>query len=907
MISAEDFNLLQEQLIELKRYKYEQSEREKKYLNEIKELKEKSEHHEELPNPTTPKKKTSLFSDYLTNITKDKGKLSDLQEENDILKKTIQQNTLVHQEQSEALQHNVKSLFETNSKLEDEIKQLNKDIQGYTEKLEEQKSTIHKLQFDIAESYSNNNSVIGDNNSANNGNSLCSSPNISSVSGVSSASVSSANYLVDSDQLVQGFLCALQEYSTISAEDKEDLKSKLLQIQLDFSSNSSTPSTPQSSQQQQQQPKEIIFHPLGEPVYNPEEEKEKTKLRDTIKNLMDQIRELDIKYQKSQQLHKDSSSLVSEFQEKHKQAELKRVKIEDRLGNEIKSLKENVEKLEKDKVDLKKEKEEMETTQQNMVKKLSDQITQLSTSMKLDQENFDKAIQDKIDEIRGQKLSFERQIEDLNDKANIFKMSRDEYLDQFNKTTQELVEKEKELEVAKSRISDTDKELLGLKDSFRDLQNEHLETKTSLDSHSNKSKKFQDQLAMERSSFDSLNEKFNLLNSQHLELEKKCQDVEKELAESQKDLNKIQEGNGDLQQQFNELTDQYKTQQVELENLQGRYSELENAHKEAVEKLVVLDQVSVENENLKLEISENSQKLQRALESLNNIQPEFEKLKLDNEANCQEIVKLKVEIEDAETEKKIAEKKNLKMIKDLKMELSKERENLSQSFNGISLSATNNSQSLPSSPMLSKSASSVSLPTTPQMTPLSVGSGGGLTPKSQVGTPHKTHHQRSLSMNPNLLVNQPPVNIEQLKHDFELMGKKLGEMGNEKYKLEEKIRSLETNVTSLNQELDKKTKVVRFYISKTQLGRATTEDEKSKRMKGGVLGSFWRNNDPNIVAEMVEKMETMLQENILKNIQLSDNIEMLGDESVKLRNENIRLKSLLESNNINSDDLSVNK
>eukprot|EP01132_Coremiostelium_polycephalum_P005309 gene5309-6614_t len=885
--SAKDFDALHQQLIDLKEYKYESSEREKKLNHEIKSLKDQIESLEiELK-----KKSTSIFASIKSKVK------SDDQEENESLRRTIEQNKVIHQEQTDALQHNIKSLFDDNRQLENQILDLKKDIQQHIIKNEEQQNTIRKLQVDVAELHCSKEEM--ENKYQQQLQDIDSSISTSSESSPKSTSVVELPSLGQIVTVLDQFNLSVDDTSNSIDIIKNSLKEKFTELYSEVSNQSpqTTPPSPISHK------KEIIFHPLGEPEYNPEEEKEKQKLRDTIKGLMEQIRENETKTSKfltdSKEFQSNIETLnnqIKEWQEKHKNAEINRVRVEEKLQGEIKKLKEDITHINSEKDHILKEKNNDHSTMQQSTDKLNETISNLESQLKLEKENFERLIDEKQQELKEQKLNYERNLADSNDKSNIFKMSRDEYLEKYNTLIKDLELKDQTMELKSKELQAYKEKLSKLEDQYLETRTQLSKTESDLTENKNlqlatdaKSKKLEEKLQWERGCSDSLNEKFNKLNTEKAELDRQHKDLEKSISELEKELEQLKSINQTLESNCTTIQEKLNEKSQEFDQQSHQLAQLQEEMKLAQEKLVVFDENSAKIEQLLQQTEQLEQSSQKLQSQLDLLLPENEKLKLDYEESCQKITKLEVTVADMETEKKISDKKNLKTIKDLKMELSKERD----SVNSLSQSANN----IPTTPIsLSVSSGSVSLPTTPTMTPI------------QSGRHH--HHQRTQSVD-HYTLNPPrtPTKLQPSmsspniynQHDIDIMGRKLGELGTENYKLEEKNRVLEEKVKVLLDELDKKTKVVRFYISKTQLGRATSEDEKTRRLKGGATGSFWRNNDPKIVAEMVEKMDTLLQETVLKNIQLTNDMEILGNETVRLNSEMKNLKNFLQENNIHFD------
>ncbi|KAN0045311.1 hypothetical protein ACTA71_005688 [Dictyostelium dimigraforme] len=956
MISSEDFNLLQEQLISLKRDKYESSEKEKKLQNEIKQLKEQLEDGTGNNNDSAKKKATSFFSDVVAR----KGKMNEIQDENEHLRKQIQQNTIVHQEQSDALKLNIKTLFETNSQLEDQILLLKKDLNTYIIKGEDQQNLVRKLQVDLAESHCTNEDLENkikeltlnnnnNNNSNNNSDFGSEVGDCSSVNGITNinngVTLESIIQVLDSLSGEEDAKEKITElFNLKQQEQQQQLQSSNGSINTTTTTTTTTPPSPVT-------PKEIIFHPLGEPEYNPDTEKEKQKLRDTIKNLMEQIRENESKSIKSvndikeaQQINEQLSQQISQWQDKHRQSEINRVKIEEKLESEIRRLKEDHTMIEQQKQQLIQENQDIHQALQTSSKKFEKSIESVDEAKHQEKERFEKLLQEKQQELSQQKLQYDRMIGDLNDKSDIFKQSRDEYLTNYNQSIDEIKIKDQviaskvmEIDQLNQRIKDFETLSIDEKNQSNDILAQLEESKNSYNESHGKLKKLEERLTLERSSFDSLNQRFNIVTLDHNNSLERTKQVEKHLSELENEKEILKQTNDSQSLQLSELNENLLNLQQTLQDkqqlIQSQHIEIKEKSDTLIQFKELQDQLVILNSNL----SETTTKLDEATSRLSILEPEFEKTKVNYDEACIKITKLEVSLVDFETERKIAEKKNIKMIKDLKMELSQSRDSFNQlSQSSSSIGGVASGQLTPNgsnggggggsgqNTPLRGSNGSISLPSTPIVTPIQSRHQRTASRDFQLSSPTANNSNFAYTSSP--VSNKPPlipsqsnfisnhalngggsgggggnsgISDIQLRTDFELMGKKLGELGTENYRLDERNRTLELKNKQLTEELEKKSNAVRLLVSKTQLGKATSEEEKAKKLKsGGLMGSFWRNNDPKIAAEMVEKMEVMLQENLLKNMQLSNDLELLGTETGKLKSQLNIYESILKENNI---------
>lgn len=125
---------------------------------------------------------------------------------------------------------------------------------------------------------------------------------------------------------------------------------------------------------------------------------------------------------------------------------------------------------------------------------------------------------------------------------------------------------------------------------------------------------------------------------------------------------------------------------------------------------------------------------------------------------------------------------------------------------------------------------------------------------------------------------------------------RVGELQTAKWKLEEKLRYISEQNNLLKDEIEKKKEIIGYYIQREKLGRLTPEQEQNKHklsQKGGsFMGSVYKQKvvDPKIMAQSLSTMQQVMEETILHNIQLQNNIKILGDEVNRLMIENKKLQ-----------------
>ncbi|KAL6257412.1 hypothetical protein P5V15_010984 [Pogonomyrmex californicus] len=108
----------------------------------------------------------------------------------------------------------------------------------------------------------------------------------------------------------------------------------------------------------------------------------------------------------------------------------------------------------------------------------------------------------------------------------------------------------------------------------------------------------------------------------------------------------------------------------------------------------------------------------------------------------------------------------------------------------------------------------------------------------------------------------------------------------------EKLDFLEGHTQTLVEELQKKTKIIQNYILNQSFGALTCNERDRYKVElarhGGIMASVYnhRVSDENMTLELSleinQKLQTVLEDTLLKNIMLKDNINTLGNEIARL-------------------------
>jgi len=154
--------------------------------------------------------------------------------------------------------------------------------------------------------------------------------------------------------------------------------------------------------------------------------------------------------------------------------------------------------------------------------------------------------------------------------------------------------------------------------------------------------------------------------------------------------------------------------------------------------------------------------------------------------------------------------------------------------------------------------------------------------------------------------------------DSEEINKKIAQLQKENVELQEKVSKLKKALIKKKEESNNKSKLIQKHIQEIRIqGRATPDREMhrltiSQQEKntggGGWFDGLFNNKSETVSMEVHNKMANILEETLLHNIQLQDDIKMMGDEMQKYIEENSKLKGIeidttTEENKTNSKEL----
>jgi len=363
-----------------------------------------------------------------------------------------------------------------------------------------------------------------------------------------------------------------------------------------------------------------------------------------------------------------------------------------------------------------------------------------------------------------------------------------------------------------------------------------------------------------------------------------------ELSERKKELEQVRLELETATSQVNELQSELDQLKTECEGLRIESAKVGPLEQEVDALRLAHLQASTEASTFKEHYESERQKLIVAEASLQETSTKLQLATEQVSTLTGQVHQLHTDKADLETEFKIQDRKSQRMVKELKAELQKERSTTSLARS----SSMDHLSSIPGSPAISPRHSP------PPMSPVP------LTPPPR--SMQKLTRQGSEAINSLSLLSASVANMELsqatmeeiLRRDLDAALTKVGDLGEEKWRLEEKARFLEENLGSLNEELVRKTGVIQYYVTKTKQNvpseHLTPERDKSNRRQSGVLGSLMRSGHDNqeLSAELLTKMQAVMEETLLKNVQLQKDMATLANETGLLQKS---VSALKEENN----------
>uniref|UniRef100_A0A8C8SVY3 GRIP1 associated protein 1 n=1 Tax=Pelusios castaneus TaxID=367368 RepID=A0A8C8SVY3_9SAUR len=238
------------------------------------------------------------------------------------------------------------------------------------------------------------------------------------------------------------------------------------------------------------------------------------------------------------------------------------------------------------------------------------------------------------------------------------------------------------------------------------------------------------------------------------------------------------------------------------------------------------------------------------------------------------IGRLRQEVKDTVDGQRILEKKGSATLKDLKRQLHLERKRADKLQERLQEILTNSKTRTGieelvlaeiSSPSRVQTGDSSSISSFSYREIMKEGSGPGST-KSNTGSPQ----------------SQRPADLsdEEISDLFQ----RLAETQQEKWMLEEKVKHLEVSSASMAEDLCRKSAIIETYVMDSRIDVSAAHGPVERGSLASVLRDLVKPGDENL-REMNKKLQNLLEEQLTKNMHLQKDLELLSQEVVRLSEE----------------------
>lgn len=489
-----------------------------------------------------------------------------------------------------------------------------------------------------------------------------------------------------------------------------------------------------------------------------------------------------------------------------------------------------------------------------------------SENFEKEREQFKEAMKQKADQM--QKLINER--DEQRNKVN-----------ELNEKVQQLKKFEEECEKQKKQIHSLEKKESQLQKEISSLQNQLNTSKEQILATQEQVGKNHEANAILVAKIEKYEKELIDAQQSYKDERARTEKIILQLSEKAEEIQKLNDIHA-ISMKENNLS--MRAQKEKVSSLETQVAELSSNLSQEQASRTKFETLAEENGKELQILKEESEKFKSELIS---VKEELEQKSKLLEESLKQVEELKTAIEDQKVEFDLSRKKEQRLIKELRDELTKEKK-LRESSSQLPtvLSSERNSQTL----------STESLPITPSPKPIQ-----RVIPTSNNNTlqvPSTKHglteHSRSSSSSSLATADLPSGEV--LQEEMNQLIQMLTTLQMEKEHLELKVRELTDSVDHLKQDVAQKELVIHKHILETKVeGRSTPEMEnerikKAKKLNGNFLKVLGNRKIESITLEGYQKMETILQETILKNIQLQSDVQALGEEINRLLEENKKLK-----------------
>ncbi|PRP87219.1 trichohyalin [Planoprotostelium fungivorum] len=612
--------------------------------------------------------------------------------------------------------------------------------------------------------------------------------------------------------------------------------------------------------------------------------KEKTKMRQTSLTKMQQDHE-----EKMNQLKKEREEQVEQIVTKHKQnieaREAEAKNLQELIKKYVRTididrLKEETKKAGTEKDRFEEELKMVHEDREHIISKLSekslridelrDELAMEKAMKKSQEENAEKemnalkstiqGLQNDMSALNQNKASVDTNAGQLKEEINKYTKEIAALQEKIASTEQRMRENDEGVKIKMDQIAAYKESILHLNEDINRMQEDSKEMKSKMDNYfglwNDTRKALEDEMERNRISEERV-----------IQLTSRVEELEEKLEEANIRLEATRASRDRFKENLTTVSDEKRELEERMENIVAERDQLVKERDELLSDQSVNRQ-DIETAHLQIEeLSSRGEEMEQKMKQME------EELKDSIEKKEQAEIALK----DSITEQRIAEKKQAQFQKDLKQQTVKERREYEKRIEDLSAELQLATTTAPKDPRLQLAKGNRMMSSTPNL--------------------HSTlsnSNNSSPEMRPKLFdasVISPPAPmtslVDVLQDDITALAMEKGKLISDKVALEEKLRNSEDEIQKLSAELSNKETIIRDFVAKSKVtGRASEEMDKDTTAKVTRSSGFWGfGRDKDLDQERYNRMEAVLQDTMLRNIQLQNDVVTLGNEIARLHEE----------------------
>lgn len=319
--------------------------------------------------------------------------------------------------------------------------------------------------------------------------------------------------------------------------------------------------------------------------------------------------------------------------------------------------------------------------------------------------------------------------------------------------------------------------------------------------------------------------------------------------------------------------------------------------------VILLDKLKLEEQYLAVETAKK--KLEQEMkEKISELENEIKSLTIHLEEKSKAVSELTCSLEESVDELQVLKRKNTAHIRDLTRQLQQARKQVEKfESNGVETKENASEGSKSSSTnSLDKLGSSCTSPISPSSVTSATDGGWVIVDGSQSSTDRPSLEAPSgdnVQILPQSQKELAASNTE-LEPNKAMLVERICRLQKIHAKKNEKLEFMEEHVSALVDEIQKKSKIIQYYVVREQAGTLAPPRSDLHKAQvarhGGIMASVYSSKavDPDMTLdlslEINRKLQAVLEDTILKNITLKENLDTLGDEITRLNGELQTLK-----------------